>query len=551
MRKLFIAIALLVLFLMAFVLVVPFFIEDRIGAYVDDYFNKNLDAKIEYKPGTTLFRHFPNISFELSSLRIALDRRFNGDTIIYADRVDLLVPLFAKKVSIKEIVVKNGSFAATDQINSSEIYLYNINGSMKVYGEPGLSEMTIDLKADDFTLIRDSVAYLNGAAVSTEMDLNLNKAENRIVIGENNININGLEMFAEGSTAYIGKSVDMDIRLTTGECRLEQLFNTFSPYGFKLDVGGEGDCIVDATLSGIYDFSKGGNPQVDIEIDFLGGNIFVYEDEKIKNSLYVNGFVAFTPTKKETILEYDIDSLILDSVVATEVKGRLIVEDQRYVTDSTVLNIFGGDIFIGGSLGRTHDDNRMDAVVDMRDVDIARVMDELPIFGKFVPSSQSLEGKVDLKLRFNALLSENLSIYPYSITGEGKIASKAITIKESVAFENMKKVLQLGDRYQSRFENLDISFSVANGIVDVEPFETRVGDLEMNVSGKHGIDQSLDYIVKTEMPRAGLSGSVNSLIDMFAFGLAAFGVNVPVEEVVKMDISITGSFGKPIIVPIL
>ena len=135
------------------------------------------------------------------------------------------------------------------------------------------------------------------------MDLNLNKAENRIVIGENNININGLEMFAEGSTAYIGKSVDMDISLTTGECRLEQLFNTFSPYGFKLDVGGEGDCVVDATLSGIYDFSKGGNPQVDIEIDFLGGNIFVYEDEKIKTRSMSR--ICPLPLRKRTILEYD------------------------------------------------------------------------------------------------------------------------------------------------------------------------------------------------------------------------------------------------------
>jgi len=422
---------------------------------------------------------------------------------------------------------------------------------MKVGGEVGASELLIDFKSNDFTLVKDSVVYFGGAALSALMHVNLNKTDKKIVIGENKININGLELFAEGSTSYQGKSLDMDINLTTGENRLEQLFKSLSPYGLKMDIGGEGDCIVDAALSGLYDLNEGSYPQVDIEIDFLGDNIFIYENEKNKNSLYIDGFVAFTPSAKATIFEYEIDSLILNSIVATQVKGKSVLEDHRYSTDGTAMEIFGGEITLSGSLDRSYNENQLEAVADMRDIDIAQVMDELPSFGKLVPSSQSLEGEIDLNARFNALFDENLAMDPYSITGEGELISKAITIKESVAFENMKRVLQLGDQYQSRFENLDIFFFISDGNVTIEPFDTRVGDLKMNVSGRHGIDQSLDYLVKTEMPRAGLSGSVNSLIDVFASGLAAFGVNVPVGEVIKMEIKITGSFGKPVIIPIL
>ncbi len=35
----------------------------------------------------------------------------------------------------------------------------------------------------------------------------------------------------------------------------------------------------------------------------------------------------------------------------------------------------------------------------------------------------------------------------------------------------------------------------------------------MNISGDQGIDQTINYLVKTEIPRADLGGSVNSLID--------------------------------------
>ena len=65
----------------------------------------------------------------------------------------------------------------------------------------------------------------------------------------------------------------------------------------------------------------------------------------------------------------------------------------------------------------------------------------------------------------------------------------------------MKEVLKLGDKYNNIFKDINISFKISDGRIFVSPFDVKTGNLKMNISGDQGIDQTLNYIVKTEIPR--------------------------------------------------
>ena len=72
----------------------------------------------------------------------------------------------------------------------------------------------------------------------------------------------------------------------------------------------------------------------------------------------------------------------------------------------------------------------------------------------------------------------------------------------------------------------------------------------MNISGDQGIDQTINYFVKTEMPRSDLGSSVNSLIDNLAAQAAAFGITYKPAEIIKVNLKVTGTFTKPVISPV-
>ena len=87
-----------------------------------------------------------------------------------------------------------------------------------------------------------------------------------------------------------------------------------------------------------------------------------------------------------------------------------------------------------------------------------------------------------------------------TINGTGNIKSDEITLLESKTFDQMKEILKLGDKYSNTFKDINISFKIADGRVYVSPFDVKTGNLKMNISGDQGLDQTLNYIVKTEIP---------------------------------------------------
>jgi len=136
-----------------------------------------------------------------------------------------------------------------------------------------------------------------------------------------------------------------------------------------------------------------------------------------------------------------------------------------------------------------------------------------------------------------------------SISGGGKLQANEVTLVESKTYDTMKGVLKLSDNYSNTFRDINASFRIKDGRVYVSPFDTKVGNIKMNVSGDQGLDQTLNYLVKTEIPRADLGNSVNALIDNLSSQAAAFGIKYKPADVLKVNVRITGVFGKPIVMP--
>lgn len=60
-----------------------------------------------------------------------------------------------------------------------------------------------------------------------------------------------------------------------------------------------------------------------------------------------------------------------------------------------------------------------------------------------------------------------------SINGSGKLQSDAITLVESKTFDKIKETLKLGDKYTNTFNNVNISFKIADGRIYLAPFDVK------------------------------------------------------------------------------
>jgi hypothetical protein len=254
-------------------------------------------------------------------------------------------------------------------------------------------------------------------------------------------------------------------------------------------------------------------------------------------------------------IDFEFDALIndflYDNIKAQQVKGRFIVRDGVLSIRETGMNILDGVIRMNADYD-TRDTLKptMKGDFDARSIAIKEAFNTFNMVEKFAPMAKGIDGKANATLQFSSLLGSDMMPVTQSINGYGKLQSEQITLVEAATFNKIKETLNLGDRYSNTFRDINISFNIADGRVYTTPFDVKTGNLKMNIGGDQGLDQTINYLIKTELPRSDLGSSVNSLIDNLSAQAASFGVAFNPSEIIKVNLKIAGTFSNPSVSPV-
>ncbi len=245
-----------------------------------------------------------------------------------------------------------------------------------------------------------------------------------------------------------------------------------------------------------------------------------------------------------------IDQFKYEKINVTNVKGYIIVKDGILSLKETNMELLGGHINMNADYD-TRDSLKpmVKAVLNVENLGVKDAFNTFNTIRKLVPAAKGIDGRVGVKMSYSSLLGRDFMPVITSITGEGRLQTSEVTLVESEAYKKMKETFKLGDSYSNTFRDLNISFRINNGRIFVSPFLAKAGNVRMNISGDQGIDQTVNYIVKAEIPRSDLGGSLNSLINSFSAHAAAFGLSIKPADLIKVNVKITGTFSKPVITP--
>ncbi len=245
-----------------------------------------------------------------------------------------------------------------------------------------------------------------------------------------------------------------------------------------------------------------------------------------------------------------VDKFLYGTIAAENLKGHLIVRGGILSIKDAGMNILGGTI-------------RMDADYDTRDtlkpvmktdmkidnIGIKEAFRTFMTIRKFAPTAKGIDGRVNMQLSFQSLLGKDMMPVMPTIDGAGKIHSDQVQLLESATFNKFKQVLKLGDKYSNTFRDINVSFKVSHGRVYVSPFDLKLGTIKMNISGDQGLDQTINYLIKTEIPRSELGEGVNALMDNLSSQAAKFGIAYKQPEIIKVNVRVKGTFTKPEVSP--
>ncbi|MCB0461507.1 MAG: AsmA-like C-terminal region-containing protein [Flavobacteriaceae bacterium] len=316
MKKIFKIIGIILLIFVVILIAIPFVLESKIDAIVQNYADKNINAKVEFDDvSLSLISSFPNAKVTISNLNITNNEPFKDDTFTTAKSIGLkmaIKELFKNqndepiaitsvaidealmtlkesktgatnwdifktessseassesgfKINIEDYNITNSALTYINENNNTTVYVTNLNHSGNALFTDVVSELDTKSEAD-VSLSIDNASYLENNHVTLDALIDLNLKENRYSFKENKGFINQLPLEFNGFVQLKEEGQLIDITFKNPESSFKD-FLAVMPERFSKNLDNvetSGDFKVEGIVKGLM--SETTIPTIDIKM---------------------------------------------------------------------------------------------------------------------------------------------------------------------------------------------------------------------------------------------------------------------------------------------
>ena len=255
------------------------------------------------------------------------------------------------------------------------------------------------------------------------------------------------------------------------------------------------------------------------------------------------------PANIHFTLHAGVDQLHYGTLDLRQVTGNLVIGDETVkLEDVRAEGLDGVMLLTGGYSTKLSKKTPVFAMAyDLQKLDVQKTFYAFNSVQKLMPAGKYIAGKFSSKLTVNGLLGGDMKPDLNSLTGSGSLSLIDGALKDFAPTDKLAQTLHLDQLKDIPVKDIKTTFTFRNGRVLVDPFHVKVKDIDMEVGGSHGFDQTLDYDVAMKLPRALLGGQANNAVNALVARAGSQGVNVKVDDQVALPVKVGGTLTNPVL----
>ena len=225
--------------------------------------------------------------------------------------------------------------------------------------------------------------------------------------------------------------------------------------------------------------------------------------------------VIRVPENIDFRMQADFKQVLFGKMNLTDVKGLLIVKDSKVDMQNLSLNAMGGSVVVNGAYATPAAKNpHLNAGFALNNIGFAQAYKELDMVRSLAPIFSNLNGNFSGSVKVDTELDEQMSPVMNTLNGSGSLSTKDLGLGNVQIINLVADIVKKPSLKETKVKNLNLDFTINNGRVTTKPFEVKLGDYVMNLSGTTGLDQTIDYKGKITLPAS--AGAVAKLgtVDM-------------------------------------
>ncbi len=281
---------------------------------------------------------------------------------------------------------------------------------------------------------------------------------------------------------------------------------------------GKSDFAVTGAINNYIGYLFGPNETINGNMTFtstlLDLNEFMTETEETTTPDSSSFGVIPVPSNIDFVLHSNIKTVKMMDYTLTNATGDVIVKDAVANLSAITFNMLGGSFVVNGSYN-TKDINhpKYDFGLKIANLSIKQAASSFSVVQTYAPIAGSVTGNFGTDLKISGELGQDMMPKMNTINADGliKIAQGALTQSKLVA--GIASLTKLDNGDQVNWKDLLMSVTITNGSLSVKPFDVKFGDYTTNISGSTGLDGSINYTLKMNVPAGKLGSQLQGFIN--------------------------------------
>lgn len=241
------------------------------------------------------------------------------------------------------------------------------------------------------------------------------------------------------------------------------------------------------------------------------------------------------PKNLKLSLAVDVQKILFQKMILENFTGRMGVADGKVSIEKLAVDAFGGKMSGSGAYSTAESvaSPKLNLNLAIEHAKFEDTFKQLEIVQKMVPIFEKTGGDYSMSLNLSTALKSDFSVDYDTCNAKGVIRSDNINIRNIEAFDMLANAVNNDKIKNFSAKGVKIPFEIKSGRLYTEPFDLKISNITINLSGSTGLDQTIDYTGKISLPAKATGGILNNLSLNIGGTFSSPKVSVDVKEAAK------------------
>jgi uncharacterized protein involved in outer membrane biogenesis len=258
--------------------------------------------------------------------------------------------------------------------------------------------------------------------------------------------------------------------------------------------------------------------------------------------------VFLVPANLDISLNAEVGAMKYDNINLTNVKSTLIIRNEIVNLQNVSGNALDGTIRIAGYYSTKTDKKNPDIQFDytLNGVNVQKTYAAFPTAQKMMPAGKYIStGKVNTNLSMTGKLGGDMAPVMNTLSGKGDLMLLSCVLSNFPVTDQLADKLHLTQFKTIKLQDSKLYFTFKNGRVIFDPYKMKFGDIDAEIAGSHGFDQTLSYGVNLVVPTAMMGSAGNAMVSNLVSQATSRGIPIKVGDKVNLAVKVTGTTTSP------